>query len=132
MTEIVLEQRIKAPRQEVYDFLTRSSAWTLGHAASAEIEAEPGGIFSIVMPDGANARGRFTELVPVERLEFTWGWVDRPGIPPGSTVVSIDLTEEDDGTLLTLTHRNLAADEAPPHREGWAHFLSEFARILEG
>jgi uncharacterized protein YndB with AHSA1/START domain len=131
VTEIVVEQRIKAPAPNVYRFLVTSDAWLQSPVESAELDATPGGIFSLVMPDGMNARGQFTELVPDERLEFTWGWVDRPGIPPGSTVVSIVLTAEDDGTLLTLTHRNLPADEAPTHLEGWRHMLPSLAGAAE-
>ncbi len=123
MTEIVVEQRIEAPVPSVYRYLTTSEAWMSTQAQSAELDATPGGLFSLVMPDGMNARGQFTELVADERLEFTWGWVDRPGIPPGSTVVSIVLTAEDDGTLLTLTHRNLPDDEATVHLEGWRHMV---------
>jgi len=131
MTEIVVEQRIKAPVPAVYRHLLTADAWVKTHAESAELDATPGGIFSLVMPDGMNARGQFTELVPDERLEFTWGWVDRPGIPPGSTVVEIVLTEEPDGTLLTLTHRNLPEDEAPLHLEGWRDMLPTLTEVAE-
>ena len=127
MTEIVVEQRIKAQPSTVYRFLTESSGWAKWDGKSAEIEASPGGLFSLVMDNGMNARGQFTELVPNERVEFTWGWVDRPGIPPGSTVVSIVLTAEPDGTLLTLTPRNLPTEEAAAHREGWEAFLPGLA-----
>ena len=127
MTEVVVEQRIKAQPSTVYRFLTESSGWAKWHGESAEIEAIPGGLFSLVMENGMNARGQFTELVPNECVEFTWGWVDRPGIPPGSTVVSIVLTAEPDGTLLTLTHRNLPTDEVAAHREGWEAFLPGLA-----
>jgi uncharacterized protein YndB with AHSA1/START domain len=131
VTEIVVEQRIKAPVPSVYRFLTTSDAWLKTHVQSAEFEPTPGGLFSLVMPDGMNARGQFTELVPDKRFEFTWGWVDRPGIPPGSTVVSIVLTEEPDGTLLTLTHRNLPEDEVPAHLEGWQYMLPTLAGAAE-
>ncbi len=131
MTEIVIEQTIKAPRSAVYRFLAKSEEWVKWHGESAELDAVPGGIFSLVMANGMNARGQFTELVPDERVEFTWGWVDRPGIPPGSTIVSIQLTEEPEGTLLTLTHRNLPTDEVSAHREGWQEFLPRLASAAE-
>ncbi len=127
MTEIVVEQRIKAQPSTVYRFLTEAAGWAKWHGESAELEATPGGLFSLVMANGMNARGQFTELVPNERVEFTWGWVDRPGIPPGSTLVSIVLAAEPDGTLLTLTHRNLPTDEVEPHRAGWEAFLPQLA-----
>jgi uncharacterized protein YndB with AHSA1/START domain len=130
VTEIVIEQRISAPRATVYRFLTNSDEWAKWHGESAELEATPGGLFSLVMENGMNARGQFTELVPHERVEFTWGWVDRPGIPPGSTIVTIELSEDTEGTLLTLTHRNLPADEASAHRQGWESFLPLLASAV--
>jgi len=129
VTEIVVEQRIRASRATVYRFLTNSEEWARWHGESAELEAVPGGLFSLVMANGMNARGQFTELVPDRRVEFTWGWVDRPGIPPGSTIVSIELTDEPEGTLLTLTHRNLPTDEISEHRQGWETFLPRLAEI---
>jgi uncharacterized protein YndB with AHSA1/START domain len=132
MTEIVVEQRIEAPPATVWRYLTESDHWAEWHGDSAELEARAGGIFSLHMENGMNARGQFTELIPFERIQFTWGWVDRPGIPPGSTIVDIALTEEAGGTRLTLTHRNLPADEAAAHRQGWERFLPRMAAAAEG
>lgn len=102
MTEIVVEQRIKAPPSTVYRYLTESDRWKMWQGADAILEARVGGIFSILMANGMNARGQFVELVPDERVVFTWGWVDRPGIPPGSTTVEITLNPDGEGTLLVF------------------------------
>ena len=123
MTEIVVEQHIAAAPPVVYRYLTESEQWSKWQGESAELDARPGGIFSLVMGNGMNARGQFTELVPDTKVVFTWGWVDRPGIPPGSTVVSIDLKAEAEGTLLVLTHSNLPTSEMSEHRAGWEQHL---------
>ena len=132
MTEIVLEQRIAAPPASVYRHLTESDKWVLWQGAEASLDAQPGGLFSILIPNGMRARGQFVELIPDERVVFTWGWVDQPGIPPGSTVVEIVLTPDGDGTLLVLTHRSLPEDEAPMQRIGWTHYLPRIALAAAG
>jgi uncharacterized protein YndB with AHSA1/START domain len=132
MTEIVVEQRIAAPPSTVYRYLTESDHWKLWQGVDAELEARVGGIFSLLMGNGMNARGQFVELVPDERVVFTWGWVDRPGIPPGSTTVEISLNAEEEGTLLVLTHRSVADDEAQMQQMGWSHYLPRLALVASG
>lgn len=131
MTDIVLEQRIKASPSTVYRYLTESDKWTKWQGESVTLDARTGGIFSLIMGNGMNARGQFTELVPDERVAFTWGWVDRPGIPPGSTTVTIELIAENEGTLLVLTHANLPEDEVLEHRAGWERHLPQLAEASE-
>lgn len=132
MTDIVVEQRIAAPPPVVYQYLTDSEKWPLWQGVGATLDATAGGIFSMRMADGAVARGQFTELIPDRRVVFTWGWVDRPGIPPGSTTVEIDLASEGDGTVLMLTHRALPPDEMAMHQAGWTHYLSRLAMVAAG
>ncbi len=116
----------------VYRYLTESESWRLWQGVDATLDSAVGGIFSMTMADGATARGEFVELVPHRRVVFTWGWVDRPGIPPGSSVVEIDLREDVGETVLVLTHRGLAADEQGLHRMGWTHYLPRLAVAASG
>ena len=132
MAEIVVEQRVEAPPSAVYRYLTDSDRWTEWQGTSADLNARPGGIFSMVMGNGMNARGQFTELVEDERVGFTWGWVDRPGIPPGSTTETIELFAEDVGTRVVLTHADLPTDEMSEHLAGWQRHLPQLARAAEG
>ncbi len=122
MTEIVIERRISAPPVTVDKYLTESEKWSLWQGVTASLDARPGGIFAMSMADGATARGQFVELIPDSRVVFTWGWVDRPGIPPGSTTVEIDLSPDGDNTILVLTHRAVPTDEIALHKMGWAHY----------
>jgi uncharacterized protein YndB with AHSA1/START domain len=132
MTEIVLEQMIAAPPAIVYRYLTESEKWSEWQGSEARLDPKVGGIFSMLMGNGMNARGQFVELVPDRRLVFTWGWVDRPGIPPGSTVVEIDLQPDGDGTMLILTHKAIPEDEAATQRMGWVHYLPRLAAVSAG
>ena len=132
MTEIVVEQRIAAPPSTVYRYLTESDKWKLWQGVDAQLDARVGGIFSMLMGNGMNARGQYVELVPNERVVFTWGWVDQPGIPPGSTTVDISLAADGEGTLLVLTHRSVSDEEAPMQRIGWNHYLPRLALAASG
>jgi len=132
MTEVTIRQHIPAPPSTVYSYLTQAEKWARWQGASASLDARPNGIFSMVMGNGMNARGQFVELVPGKRVVFTWGWVDRPGIPPGSTTVAIELSGDDDGTLLVLTHREIPVDEADTQKMGWNHYLPRLALVAAG
>lgn len=132
MAEVIVEQRIAAPPATVYRYLTQAEYWKRWQGADATLDAMPGGIFSMVMGNGMSTRGQFVELIPDTRVVFTWGWIDRPGIPPGSTTVEIDLKAMGNDTLLILTHRGLSQDEAPMHQMGWKHYLPRLAMVAAG
>lgn len=132
MTEIVLEQAINAPPSTVYRYLTEGEKWKLWQGVDASLDARPGGIFALVMGNGMSARGQFVELVPDKRVVFTWGWIDQPGIPPGSTTVEVVLHPEGEGTRLVLTHRSVPDEEASAQRMGWTHYLPRLALIAGG
>jgi len=132
VTDIVIEQRIKAPPSTVYAYLTNADLWKRWQGVGATLDARVGGVFSMLMANGNNARGEFVELVPERRVVFTWGWVDQPGIPVGSTTVEIELRPDGAGTVLVLTHRSVPDDEVTLHRAGWAHYLPRLASVASG
>ena len=132
-----LEQAIwiHARPETVWRFFTdpaRLEQWW----GTADLDTRPGGTLRVHMHDGPRPvmRGQFVELVPHERIVFTFGWEPTPGAPdiaPGSTLVEITLTPDGDGTNLTLRHSNL-----PPHLDeetstGWATLLTTMAKSAE-
>lgn len=132
MSDIVLEQRINALPSTVYEYLTNADKWKRWQGVDATLDARVGGVFSMLMENGMNARGAFVELVPERRVVFTWGWVDRPGIPPGSTTVEIDLRPDGSDTVLVLTHRSVPEDETASQQMGWTHYLPRLALAATG
>lgn len=133
MTEpIILTRRIAAPPAVVYAYLTDSDKWVRWQGVNATIEARRGGIFALAMANGTTARGEFVELIPDRRVVFTWGWIDHPGVPPGSSTVEIDLVSEGEATLLRLTHRDLPPNEIAIHNAGWNHYTARLAITAEG
>src|ERR671910_516758 len=76
------------------------------------------------------ARGSFREVVPVHRPAYSFGWDGSEVVPPGSSLVEIDLIEQPDGTLLRLTHTGLPdAEQCAGHAEGWGHYLGRLAEV---
>ena len=79
------------------------------------------------------ARGSFREVVPVHRLAYSFGWDGSEVVPPGSSLVEIDLIEQPNGTLLRLTHSGLPnSEQCAGHAEGWAHYLGRLAEVGAG
>jgi len=128
---IVVSRHISAPPATVYSYLTDSARWARWQGEDASVDPRPGGEFVMTMPGGATARGEFIELVPEQRVVFTWGWVDHPSVPPGSSTVEVQIVEEDGGSLVTLTHRGLPDDEISVHASGWNHYLPRLAAVAE-
>ena len=79
------------------------------------------------------ARGSFREVVPVHRLAYSFGWDGSEAVPPGSSLIEIDLIEQPDGTLLRLTHTGLPnSEQCANHADGWAHYLGRLAEVAAG
>ena len=70
----------------------------------------------------------------MHRLAYSFGWDGSEAVPPGSSLVEIDLIEQPpDGTLLRLTHTGLPnADQCAGHADGWAHYLGRLAQAAAG
>jgi uncharacterized protein YndB with AHSA1/START domain len=81
------------------------------------------------------ARGRFTEVIPVHRLAYSFGWDEgQKNVPPGSSLIEIDLIDRaPDGMLLRMTHSGLPDAEAcASHEAGWIHYFARLAQAAAG
>ncbi|MGO9422961.1 SRPBCC family protein [Roseiarcus sp.] len=139
MAEPLVVQRetyIPAPRAAVFAFLTDPQKILSWMGAGAETEPHPGGLYLITGVGGDRervARGTFREVVPVHRLAYSFGWDGSEVVPPGSSLVEIDLVERDGGTLLRLTHSGLPdAIQCAKHNIGWGHYLDRLAIAAPG
>jgi uncharacterized protein YndB with AHSA1/START domain len=131
--EVVVERRIAASPATVFSFFSDATRWLRWQGVDAEIELEPGGAFRMNVRGDGFASGSFLEVVAGRRLVFTWGWEREDlGVPPGSSIVEIELEPDHDGTLLRLTHRGLPAGSVEVHRDGWQHYTERLATAAEG
>lgn len=136
MTESFVVQRethIAAPRASVFAFLTDPDRIVQWMGSEATTEMHPGGLYLLKGVGSATARGTFREVVPVHRLAYSFGWDDNDEVPPGSSLIEIDLIEQDGGTLLRMTHSGLPSEaERASHDKGWAHYLDRLTKAAGG
>ena len=130
------ETQIAAPPATVFAFLTDPEKILGWMGAEATTEPQPGGLYLVKGVGGDRARaarGAFREVVPVHRLAYSFGWEGDEAMPPGSSLVEIDLIERDGGTLLRLTHSGLPDDKhQESHGRGWTHYLGRLAIAATG
>ena len=134
MAELVREIVIDATPETIWPFLTESEKHADWIGSPAELDPRPGGVYRASMGGGAHpAAGTFVEVVPLEKVVFTFGWdeKDHP-IPPGSTTLEISLHPEGDKTRVRLVHRGLPADAVDDPGAGWAHYLERLSVVATG
>lgn len=131
--ELVITRIFNAPRSLVWQAWTdpeRMTQWLgpKGFTGAVEkMEPHVGGSyrFRISSPERGDLwmQGVNREVVPPERLSYTWTWADVHGRPTGpETLVTVTFAEADGGrTRLTL--RQAVFDTVvnrDGHREGWS------------
>jgi uncharacterized protein YndB with AHSA1/START domain len=125
--------RIEASPETVWRYWTDPERLCEWWGAGAELDPVPGGAYVVEMGGGGVMRGEYVELVPHERIVFSFGWDPAdggPDVPPGSSLVEVTLTADGDATVLALRHTGLPTSLADEHRGGWGHFLPLLATAV--
>jgi uncharacterized protein YndB with AHSA1/START domain len=133
MAELVREMLIDARPETVFELLTVPGRHIEWQGTEAELDPRPGGVYDVHVGGAHRAVGEFVEVIPNEKVVFTFGW-DVPGhpIPAGSTTVEYTLKAEGDKTRLRLVHRGLPDDAVAGHTLGWDHYLARLAIAAGG
>jgi uncharacterized protein YndB with AHSA1/START domain len=133
MAQLEREIVIDATPATIWPFLTDADKHVEWLGTVAEVDARPGGVYRVKVGDRHQSGGEFVEVVPFEKVVFTFGWdeKDHP-IPPGSTTVEITLQPEGDKTRVRLVHRGLPADAVQDHGVGWNYYLERLAVVGAG
>lgn len=127
------ETHIPAPPAAVFALLTDPVKLLGWIGTAAQLEPQPGGLYLVNVTGARVARGTFREVVPVHRLAYSFGWEGSEAVPPGSSLVEIDLIEQPDGTLLRFTHTGLPdAEQCAAHAAGWTHYLGRLVEVAAG
>jgi len=120
---------VGAAPEEVFRYLIEPELMARWIGLSHELESQPGGCFQVEVSSGNIARGVYTEVVLHRRVAFTWGWESHDGsltaLPPGASLVEIELEPKNGGTLVRLRHSRLPADLAERHSERWSFYLAK-------
>jgi uncharacterized protein YndB with AHSA1/START domain len=118
--------RIAARPETVWRYWTEPERMCDWWGVAAELDPRPGGAYVVETGGGGVMRGEYVELVPHERIVFSFGWdphQEVPAIAPGATLVEVTLTPDGDDTILALRHTGLPAAARGEHAAGWGHFL---------
>ena len=136
---LALKRRLKAPPEKVYE------AWTVPEkmiqwwgvtdrkrAPIAESDVRVGGRFRVQFwtPNGEHqsVSGVYRQIMPAEKLVFTWAWQTTP---ERESQVTVDLKPDAGGTLLTLTHEQFFNEKArDDHRGGWTTALDNLELVF--
>lgn len=143
---LTLKRRLKAPPEKVY------AAWTdpaqlakwFGpkDIAALRVELDPrvGGRFRIVMrgTDACEETGQagaehhvsgvYREVMPNEKLVFTWAW---RSTPERESLVTVLIEPDGAGSLLTLIHEQFFDEQARDrHEQGWTGCLDKLETYL--
>jgi uncharacterized protein YndB with AHSA1/START domain len=133
-----LERRLGAPPEKVY------AAWTEPEHLMqwfgpegiemliAETDPRVGGRYRIVArsPDGEehHVSGEYREVVPNEKLVFTWAW---RSTPERVSLVTLHIRPDGEGARLTLVHEQFFDEPARDrHRQGWTGSLDKLEKYL--
>ncbi|HEX9448657.1 MAG TPA: SRPBCC domain-containing protein [Dongiaceae bacterium] len=138
-TTLNVTRHFKAPPALVYQ------AWTdpkkivhwfgpdAGPVLSAEADVCVGGRYRVVFctenGDEHDVSGLYREVVPNEKLVFTWSWRTTA---ERVSLVTVTMKAEGDGTLFSLTHEKLFDEETrDSHLYGWTGCIDKLGRWLE-
>jgi len=133
VTDAVKEVLIQASPAIIFTFLTDPRELIKWMGTDVRLVAQPGGEFHALCGGVNPAAGTFLEVVPNQRVVFTFGW-DLPGhpIPAGSTTVEITLIPDGDATLVRLVHSGLPEDAISDHLRGWTYYLDRLVQVVDG
>jgi len=121
---------IEAPQDLVFQYFTTNERWAAWWGPGSTIDARSGGRVYIRHPNGIEAGGEVLEVVPPERIVFSYGFTSGDPMPIGASRVSIHLEGVGRGTRVLLHHDFAEAAVRDHHVQGWRYQLSVFANVV--
>jgi uncharacterized protein YndB with AHSA1/START domain len=133
MAELTREVVIDARPATIFPFLVDPEQHLRWMGTEAELDARPGGAYRVLVQGRHPSAGEFVEVVPDERVVFTFGW-DEPDhpIPAGSTTIEISLIPDGSKTRVRLVHSGLPDDAVSDHTGGWDRYLERLSAAVGG
>jgi uncharacterized protein YndB with AHSA1/START domain len=135
---LTLKRRFKAPPAKVFAAFAdpeKVKLW-MGpgemKALVAESDTRTGGHYRWVMeaPNGEqhDVGGVYREVIPNQKLVFTWAW---KSTPERESLVTVEIKPDGDGSLLTLTHEQFTDEDARDrHQGGWNGALDKMEKLF--
>ena len=77
---------------------------------------------------GMTSCGVYREVVPNEKLVFTWAW---KSTPERESLVTVTFKPDGDGTILTLLHEQFFDEDARDrHQHGWTGAIDKLEKLF--
>lgn len=131
--DVVHELTVAATPDAVFELFVDPAKLVRWLGTAADLEPRPGGRFRFEVAPGQSCEGEYVEVDRPRRVVVTWGWSDPAmGLPPGSSLVEVDLAPDGAGTRLRLVHRRLPGDLRLLHDDGWGRFLARLVDVAAG
>jgi uncharacterized protein YndB with AHSA1/START domain len=138
---LAIKRFINAPRARVYAAWTdpgQLKQWFGPEGIKTDelvAEARTGGQFrwELRNPEGErmSVRGEYQELQPEKKIVFTWQWEDDEVWEDHVSVVTVELSDREGGTELSLTHEQLPNEKSRDgHDGGWNSALNKLETFL--
>ncbi|MGA2058121.1 MAG: SRPBCC domain-containing protein [Bradyrhizobium sp.] len=138
---LTITRRLRASPQKVYAAWTKPENLIQWFAAAqakpgsigADLDARVGGRYRISFTDEKSgeyheAGGVYREVVPDQRLKFTWAW---HSTPERESLVTVELKGDALGTLMIFTHAQFADQAAcDNHERGWSKFFDTLEQVV--
>lgn len=139
---LTLTRLFDAPPEKLYDAFTSQQAiqhWFGPEGFTiprADVDARIGGRYRYEMHSPTGwvhiVVGEFRELVPYEKIAFTWSWLGNGEQGP-DTLVTVRFTDRGGRTELTLEQTGFESGEArDSHQGGWTSSFESLERMLAG
>ena len=137
---LTIKRRFNAPPAKVFAAWAdpeKMKRWMgPGEVTAPHIECDlrVGGRYRIVMRNPAGEEfdvgGVYREIVPNEKLVFTWAW---KSMPERESLVTMTVKPDGGGTLMTLQHEQFFDEDARNrHNQGWEGAFVKLEKYLAG
>jgi uncharacterized protein YndB with AHSA1/START domain len=122
---------LKASPQRVFQALTTKEDLERWFLVKAEVDLRPGGAIRFAWAPDVFEVGKILVCEPPYRLSYTW-----ETFGPGPTTITFELTAENDGTRLRLTHTGIGEGEDwdtyyTSVNGGWSAHLKDLTSWIE-
>lgn len=104
---VIVKQKLNASKEKVWNALTEKSEMKKWYFDIPDFELEIHKTFNFYEPGNEKKyhhQCEILEIIPNEKLKHTWFY---PELSNQKSVVSWNLEEIEDGTLVTIVHQNL-------------------------
>lgn len=141
---LTISRAFDAPRAAVWDAwadAARMRCWMGPHGFTAthrEGSPRPGDAWRLCLVRDATGEalwqgGVYLDVVPPERMAFSFAWDDAQGRPGRQTLVTVTLSEKRGRTTLHFRQEVFeTVEDCAAHREGWNSSFDRLAEYIGG